>query len=199
MNAVEYWLMNNPIRSLVQDRYESRLIRKTSKLPAGEDVLEIGCGQGVGRKLIFKYFKPGTYAGIDLDPKMIERAKRKNRDASKEFAVGDATSLPFPNESFGAVFDYGIIHHIPNWKDALKEVNRVLKPGKEFIFEDLSKETWKRGTGRLFKHVLHHPYDEMFTVQEFKQALQEIGFHIEAFEQKNTMGIAFFYGVARKS
>ncbi len=198
MNRAEYWLMNNPIRSWIQDRYESRLLRMASKMRPGADVLEIGCGQGIGRGLIEKYFKPKSYVGIDLDPRMVDRARRKNPHAANEFAVGDATALPFAPESFGAVFDYGIIHHIPNWSDALKEIYRVLKPGGECIFEEVSSETWQKGIGKILKTVLAHPYQQMFSAQEFYNALQAHGFTVEFFEQRSPLGLRFFYGIATK-
>ncbi|MHC1764566.1 MAG: methyltransferase domain-containing protein [Verrucomicrobiia bacterium] len=37
--------------------------------------------------------------------------------------------------TYDAVFDFAIIHHVPNWRDALVEVNRVLRPGGVFYAE----------------------------------------------------------------
>ena len=40
-------------------------------------VLEIGCGQGTGTKIIYDLLCPEEYVGIDLDPRMIRGAKRR--------------------------------------------------------------------------------------------------------------------------
>jgi ubiquinone/menaquinone biosynthesis C-methylase UbiE len=54
----------------------------------------------------------------------------------------DASKLDFPDGHFDAVFDFGIIHHIPNWKDCIQELKRVLKPNGEVILEELSIDTF---------------------------------------------------------
>lgn len=72
---------------------------------------------------------------------MIERAKRRVKVPHIAFEVGDASNLMFEDASFDAIFDFGIIHHIPNWQDSLKELHRLLKPGGQLILEDLSIDT----------------------------------------------------------
>ena len=74
---------------------------------------------------------------IDLDEKMIKKAlKRDIQNAT--FDVMDASKLDFIDDQFNAVFDFGIIHHIPNWKECILELKRVLKNGGEIILEELS-------------------------------------------------------------
>jgi ubiquinone/menaquinone biosynthesis C-methylase UbiE len=43
--------------------------------------------------------------------------------------VADAERLPFENESFEAVFSWGVLHHSPNTEKAVEEVYRILKSG----------------------------------------------------------------------
>lgn len=112
MNKIEFWLMNNPVRAFIQ-KFEARKLRQMSDLKEGKIILEIGCGQGVGTQLIKKYFKPQRIQAIDLDPKMIQRAKRRIKDSHVYFEVGDASQLRFKDNSFDGIFDFGIIHHIP--------------------------------------------------------------------------------------
>ena len=35
------------------------------------------------------------------------------------------------------MFDFGVIHHVPAWENAISEVRRVLKPGGIFVFEEV--------------------------------------------------------------
>src|SRR3990167_9301495 len=132
--------MNNPVRNLIQERIEVKRLRKLSGLPPNKTALEIGCGTGNGSKLIKKYFEAKKIYATDLDERMINIAKRRNTVESITFEVQDATKLKYSSKSFDAIFDLGVIHHIPNWKDCLKELKRVLKPNGQLILEDLSRE-----------------------------------------------------------
>ena len=76
LNTVEYWGMNNPIRGLIQRRLEAPRL-KTLCNGQADTILEIGCGQGVGAGIICDLFSPREYVGIDLDPKMVARAKKR--------------------------------------------------------------------------------------------------------------------------
>ena len=71
---------------------------------------------------------------------MNKLAKKKIRTKNIEYSVMDATNLSFKNNFVDAVFDFGIIHHIPDWKKCIKEVHRVLKPNGEFLIEDFFLE-----------------------------------------------------------
>jgi len=177
MNKVEFWLMNNPVRALIQ-RYEVRRLRNMTDFIGG-DVLEIGCGQGVGTILIARLFSPKKITAIDLDSKMIERSKRRVHLKHVHFEQGDASALRFENEQFDAVFDFGILHHIPNWKDAVHEIHRVLKPSGQFILEDLSSESFRLPLlGWILRVLLDHPYKAMYKRGEFFEFVQRNGFTV---------------------
>ena len=197
MNSIEFWAMNNPIRAFVQRHYEAPRLRRLSKGKANR-ILEIGCGQGAGAKIIYDLFRPEHYIGIDLDPRMIKRARKKSGALSNaKFVEGDVTSLDFSDASFDLVLDFGIVHHVPNWREALAEVHRVLAPDGEFLFEDLPLETWERGIGVPFKRIADHPYDQMFRKHEFTDALQSSGFEVETYEESQ-LSFYHFWGRARK-
>jgi len=197
MNSIEYWAMNNPLRGFVQRHYEAPRLKRLSNGMAA-NVLEIGCGQGTGARIIDDLFSPQRYVGIDLDPRMIRRARRKARALQNaNFVEGDVTSLEFPDASFDLVVDFGIVHHVPNWKDALAEVHRALKVHGEFLFEDLPLETWERGIGIPFKRIADHPYDQMFRKQEFVSELEALGFEVETHEN-SPFSFYHFWGRAEK-
>lgn len=177
MNKIEFWLMNNPVRSFVQ-KYEAKRMKDMTEFSGGK-VLEIGCGQGVGSLLIQKVFHPGEIVAIDLDPKMIARAKKKVRQSNITFKQASVTKLPFENSTFDAVIDFGILHHVPDWHIAIVELHRVLKPGGKVILEDLSQETFNLPLlGWVMKKVLDHPYRDMFDRKQFIQACEDQGFSV---------------------
>jgi ubiquinone/menaquinone biosynthesis C-methylase UbiE len=97
----------------------------------GLDVLDVGCGQGID---LANYAKAGArVTGIDLTPRHVELATPHLRalEMSGEAVVGDAESLPFPDESFDRVSSNGVLHHTPDMPAALREIHRVLRPGGE--------------------------------------------------------------------
>jgi ubiquinone/menaquinone biosynthesis C-methylase UbiE len=197
MNSIEYWAMNNPLREFVQRHYEAPRLMRLSKGTA-ENILEIGCGQGSGARIIYDLFSPQRYVGIDLDPRMIRRAKRKAHALpNATFLEGDVTSLELPNATFDLVVDFGIVHHVPNWREALAEVHRTMKIQGEFLFEDLPLETWERGIGIPFKRIADHPYGQMFRKQEFIDELTALGFAVETHEN-SPFSFYHFWGRAEK-
>lgn len=92
-----------------------------------EHTLDLACG--TGRMLDLA----GT--GLDISPNMIAEARKKHPE--KRLVHGDATSLPFPDASFDAVFSLHFIMHLnPEPTCAvLNEVHRVLRPGGRFILD----------------------------------------------------------------
>ncbi len=189
LNKVEFFLMNSAIRAFVQEKYEMPILVKLSRNKNVQSALEIGCGCGNGTRLIKKYFNPEKIAAIDLDKRMIETAKKKIDDKSVEFMVMDAVNLEFPENSFDIIFDFGIIHHIPNWWDCIGELKRVLKNKGEILLEELSIESFKGFPGILWKSILTHPYKDMFTLNEFEECLKENGFTDINKKKSNPLGI----------
>src|SRR5207247_10685151 len=75
---------------------------------------------------------------LDLEQKRLASARRRLAAFGHDqvrFSVGDFNSLKAGDGTFDAVFDFGAIHLEPNWKNAVSEVRRVLKPGGKFYFE----------------------------------------------------------------
>jgi ubiquinone/menaquinone biosynthesis C-methylase UbiE len=104
----------------------------------GGRVLEVGCGGGAGAEIILKGFGAAWVEAVDLDPKMVERARRRLAAYASNrvrITVGNLTSIQAADATFDAVFDFGAIHLAPEWREGISEVRRVLKPGGRFFFE----------------------------------------------------------------
>lgn len=197
MNKTEFWLMNNPVRRASM-RLEAKKLRKMSPAQSPGRVLEIGCGEGQGTKNILSYWQPKVIDAIDLDSKMIARAKRRFNDERVSFKIGDAANLRFARDNtYDAIFDFGIIHHVPNWQDCLKELHRVLKPDGYLHIEDASREAFTRTRfGRFLKRILDHPYDQMYTKAAFDIELAKLGF--ETVKADELTSVHMFWKVLRK-
>lgn len=190
LNALEMCLVNNPLRGRIQEAFELRALKAMLPADRFDAVLEIGCGNGAGTRLISKHFAPRTLAAIDLDVRMIRLAKDRHRGGSARFQVMDASRLGFADRSFDAVFDFGAIHHVPNWQRCIAELQRVLKPGGKLVLEEFSIDTFSGFPGALWRRLLRHPYDRMFSTRQFVREIGAAGFRIDRFRQINTLGIS---------
>ena len=167
LNAIEKALMNNPVRSGLQRWFEAPLLQRMGARVKGSRVLEIGCGRGVGTEILFDQFGVAKVEAFDLDPKMIEKARRRLSKYPADrvsLSVGDAAAIVSDDGAFDAVFDFGIIHHVPDWRTAVSEVARVLRPGGQFFFEEVTNQALNRWIYRTF---LKHPKYDRFTADEF--------------------------------
>ncbi|SDT91902.1 Methyltransferase domain-containing protein [Gordonia westfalica] len=125
MNRVETVLVNSPPRRWLQ-RYEARVLTALGGRTPGAHVAELGCGSGYGTRLILDEFGAARVDAVDLDPAMISRARHRLRrhTGRAHLARGSATDLRSAfhdvgggqNGTYDAVFDFAIIHHIPNWR-----------------------------------------------------------------------------------
>ena len=197
LNAVEKALMNNPLRSALQRHYEVPLLAKLGGRLEGGRALEIGCGRGVGTELILQRFGACEVHAFDLDPDMVARARRRFSSYPAErlrLYVADASSIPEPDASFDAVFDFGIVHHVPDWEAAVAEVARVLRPGGRFYFEEVTRHALNRWAYRTF---LKHPRENRFSSTEFVTALEQRGIRVDGGAVERFFG-DFVVGVGRK-
>jgi len=79
--------------------------------------------------------------GVDINTQGIEAAERRAQEqglsSQVSFRVADAARrLPFPDESFDAVFCNDSINHFPGRLEVLRDWHRVLRPGGRLLFTD---------------------------------------------------------------
>jgi len=174
VNWPERVWVNSPVRRWVQWR-EARFFREQRQLAPGSRCLEIGCGCGVGARIIGEVFAPASIDALDIDPAMLLLAAKKQRQrgvGGVRLQAGDAQELPFRDASFDAVFNYGIVHHLEEWQRGILEVARVLKNGGAFYFEEIYPPLY---ANPLFRHLLAHPTENRFHGPEFRGQLAAAG------------------------
>lgn len=107
----------------------------------GSKALEIGCGSGYGSQLVLQRFGAERIDALDLDPVMIERARDRLASYGDRTNVvcGSAadlrSALDAEDRSYDAVFHFGIVHHIADWRGAVAEAARVLTPSGDSTSE----------------------------------------------------------------
>ena len=112
-----------------------------SALPAGGQILEVGCGPGhLATQLALI---PGvSVTATDIDPKMIERAEANAGRVLPpgdlpRFGTADVAHLPFEDDSFDVVVSTFSMHHWADPAAGLAEIARVLKPTGMVLIWDL--------------------------------------------------------------
>jgi ubiquinone/menaquinone biosynthesis C-methylase UbiE len=188
LNWAERLSVNNPLRVLEQ-RLEIHRLKKMMTLKPGFIALEMGCGRGAAASIILREFQPSHIHAQDLDLTMIDKAKKYLSVEEKKrcsLFVGDAAALPVKTGSFDVVFGFGVLHHIPDWRAALAEVARVLKPGGVYFLEDLYPSLYQNF---ITKHILLHPTEDRFFGRELKDALAQVKLPLAHFIEFKRLGI----------
>lgn len=99
-----------------------------------EEILEIGFGTGINIKFYPENVK--KIIGIDINKGMLKQFNKKKLDGKIEIQSlhQDGESLPFPDNSIGAVISTYTLCTIKNIELALSEIYRVIKPGARYYF-----------------------------------------------------------------
>ncbi|MET9544144.1 class I SAM-dependent methyltransferase [Streptomyces sp. NPDC006627] len=100
------------------------------RLRPGSRVLDAGCGTGRALPALRDAVgASGVVLGADLTPAMLEAAREAGRDRDGQLLLADVARLPLLAESLDAVFGAGLIAHLPDPAENLRELRRVVRPG----------------------------------------------------------------------
>ena len=194
----EYALEHLPGRAYVRDNIEILGLQNlVDDVRIGRG-LHVSCGDGQSTGAIVRCFSPEEMYGVDASEDSIAKAIKIPANNTVKFSVQTALKLSFDDDFFDAVFDLADLHNYPDWRIALDETMRVLKPGGLFFIEDLSAESFEYAAGIFFKALTAHQYDVMMKLGEFTSYLSKIGFEILRFEEKNQLGVFKFFRIIAK-
>ncbi|WP_406129803.1 class I SAM-dependent methyltransferase [Streptomyces sp. NBC_00989] len=119
-------------------------------LRAGDRVLDAGCGTGRALPpLRTAVGRSGVVVGADLTPAMLEAAVRAGRGRDGHLLLADIAALPLRSESLDAVFAAGLIAHLPQPDENLRELARVVRPsGMLALFHPIGRAALAARQGR---------------------------------------------------
>lgn len=128
--------------TMPEQSFKRRLIEQ-SRIMRNHRVLDLGCGTATLTLLIKETHPESVVVGMDGDPKILEIAGRKAREAGLDitFDQGMSFDLPYPDASFDRVLTSLVIHHLTyeNKVRTLSDAHRVLRSGGELHIADFGK------------------------------------------------------------
>jgi ubiquinone/menaquinone biosynthesis C-methylase UbiE len=152
-------------------------------------ILEIGTGKG--RFLVELLRRVPRVTTVDLsagEQRFARMNVRQERPGGRaRFVVADARKLPWRDRSFDAVVSMNALHHMPQWRRVLHEVERVVRPGGKVVLADFNRRGFAvfdrihRQEGRIherarykFKDVVEWFRKRRWAVSMFKGDCQDV-------------------------
>jgi SAM-dependent methyltransferase len=137
-------------------------------------VLDVGCGSGWATRLLADYAVNGRVTGIDISDEMVNLARESSRShPNTDFEVASAEQLPFPDNEFTQAFSMESLYYYRNIPKALKEIQRVLKPGGSFFaVVDLY---WENEATHQWIDTLKVPV-ELLSIDDYRSLFIDAGF-----------------------
>ncbi len=156
------------------------------------DVLEIATGPG----LLAKQVAPAarTMLATDYSDGMIAQAKKGDCPANLRFEVADATMLPYADDSFDAVLIANALHILPEPEKALREIDRVLRPGGILIAPNFVEHKGTLGS-RIWSGILVLAgvrFEHQWTGAEYLTWLESHGWRV-TFSKEMAARITLMY------
>ncbi|MSU74997.1 MAG: class I SAM-dependent methyltransferase [Candidatus Magasanikbacteria bacterium] len=148
-------------------------------LGTGTTMLDVACGTAEVLYRLAHEFPATQFTGLDLTPEMIATARSKtNKLTNLTFREGNASSLPFPDQTFNIILCSEAFHHFSEPGNTLREIHRVLKPGGLFLLADIAfnNRVLKYLVTKIIKPLEYaHAY---YSRDELAQFLLNAGFSI---------------------
>ncbi len=126
------------------NHYMYQFTLEQMQLKDGDQVLEIGFGNGHFFPQVLSAAENLSLYGIDYSRLMVEETRRANsnliQNGQLQLVNGNSNALPYPDQYFDVIFCINVIYFWDQPEDHLKEIRRVLKTGGRFFATCRSKE-----------------------------------------------------------
>ena len=166
---------------------------------SGKTVLDIGCGCGGAAMHLIKNHGVKSVLGIDIEPLVIKRAEelaaKYGFSSFAHFRCIKPGPLGIPDESVDIVFSKEVFLHIPNKKDLIKDIYRVLKPGGWIAASDWMRIDDNPPSIQMQEYIAAEGLDmNMCSLKRYEQVLQNAGFIDIVIKDRN----AWYLGKAQQ-
>lgn len=159
------------------ENFRHWMAQELTGLPSRSSILEVGCGDGSFTKELVKY-SPDVVA-IDISESQI--AENSQRLGGITFRQHDvAERFPFESAAFDVIWCSEVLEHLFDPAFALREMNRILKPGGRLLVTVPYHGRLKNLLIALFKFDEHYtpsnPHIRFYTTATLSRIVREAGF-----------------------
>ena len=144
-----------------------------SRVVAGKDVLDAGCGVGYGIEILASA-GAATVSGVDIDPAALREAEDRFGESAATIVEGDLQDLPLDDDSFDVVVCFEAIEHVEDGGRALAEFRRVLRPDGLLLVSSPNPDVYPSGNE-------HHVHE--YRPAELAAAVGEHFSHVRGYRQ----------------
>jgi ubiquinone/menaquinone biosynthesis C-methylase UbiE len=165
--SVARWYEKNTRKDM--EEYRRVAERLKAKLPGGGDVLEVAPGPGF---LAIEMARGGRFSvqGLDISKTFVDLARKNAAEAgiSVEFREGNASEMPFDQNSFDLLVCRAAFKNFARPVNALREMHRVLRPGGKGVIIDLRRDVSMKEIKSYFGHVGLSAWNRWLTLLTFR-------------------------------
>lgn len=162
-------------------------------------ILDIACGEGYGSNIMAA--TANFVHGVDIDASTVQSAISKYRRPNLNYSVGNATSIPFDDNTFDVVVSFETIEHHDQHEEMISEIKRVLKPGgvviistpDKLFYSDKAKYKNQFHIKELYKKEFSDLLAKYFSKHQLLTQQYSNGFSIIQ-DELESLDLSFFSG-----
>ena len=146
-------------------------------LPEHRRIVDMGCGEGITLEKLIKTFPEKESIGVDLEQENIEICAQHGLRA----VYSDIYNIALPSGSFDVCICIDVLEHLKKPKEAIRELNRILKTGGRLIIVIPNDRTFllaRLAMGMVKEAFYDAGHERQWKPGEVKDLLKDAGFRI---------------------
>ena len=142
-------------------------------------ILDLGCGTGAAVPMLRELFPEAKITGVDIEPEMLDVAKRLYEDSNIEFLEGSSQKFPYEIGEFDFIFSFSSFRLWDNPVLCLKEIQKHLSANGLAYIADLRKDISSQIQSealkktRDFKSLVEEQIESAYTIDEVENLLDK--------------------------
>lgn len=144
-NIARHYDLMNTVLSFGQDYFWRKFAVQKMEVKPHNTILDVACGTCVFTVEALRQEPTLTVEALDFNENMLKEGKKRihshGLDAQVHCVQGDAMMLPYDDNLFDAAMSGFAMRNVPDVKQVLREMKRVVKPGGKVVTLELAKPT----------------------------------------------------------